>query len=93
MLELHLHFLVRARGDLDAYCKQWCLEPATHDAYLKQVGADRLKELRRRLDEADLPEEVRKEANRELNRLERLPAAATRPLPIRLQVAARAPIE
>jgi ATP-dependent Lon protease len=33
-------------------------------------------ELRRRLAEADLPEAVRKEAEREMNRLERLPAAA-----------------
>jgi ATP-dependent Lon protease len=32
--------------------------------------------LRQRFTEADLPEEVRKEAERELNRLERLPAAA-----------------
>src|SRR5262249_12691105 len=32
--------------------------------------------LRQRLQEADLPEEVRKEAERELRRLERLPAAA-----------------
>jgi ATP-dependent Lon protease len=35
-----------------------------------------VEELRRRLNEADLPEEVRKEAERELTRLERLPAAA-----------------
>ncbi len=33
-------------------------------------------ELRRRLAEADLPDEVRKEAERELTRLERMPAAA-----------------
>jgi ATP-dependent Lon protease len=33
-------------------------------------------ELRRRLAEADLPDEVRKEAEREMNRLERLPSAA-----------------
>jgi ATP-dependent Lon protease len=33
-------------------------------------------ELRRRLTEADLPEAVRKEAEREMNRLERLPVAA-----------------
>ena len=32
--------------------------------------------LRKRLEEADLPEEVRKEAERELSRMERLPAAA-----------------
>ena len=35
-----------------------------------------VEELRRRLGEADLPDEVRKEAERELHRLERLPAAA-----------------
>jgi ATP-dependent Lon protease len=35
-----------------------------------------IQELRRRLDETPLPEEVRKEANRELARLERLPPAA-----------------
>ena len=35
-----------------------------------------VEELRRRLAEADLPDEVRKEAERELTRLERLPAAA-----------------
>ena len=33
-------------------------------------------DLRQRLDKADLPEAVRKEAERELNRLERLPSAA-----------------
>ena len=33
-------------------------------------------ELRHRLSEADLPDDVRKEAERELSRLERLPAAA-----------------
>ena len=36
----------------------------------------RVAELRQRLDEADLPDEVRKEAERELGRLERLPTAS-----------------
>jgi ATP-dependent Lon protease len=35
-----------------------------------------VEELRRRMGEADLPDEVRKEAERELTRLERMPAAA-----------------
>ena len=35
-----------------------------------------VEELRHRLAEADLPDDVRKEAERELDRLERLPAAA-----------------
>ncbi len=35
-----------------------------------------IEELRRKLDEADLPENVRKEASRELHKLERLPPAA-----------------
>jgi ATP-dependent Lon protease len=35
-----------------------------------------LDELRRRLNEADLPDEVRKEAERELSRMERMPTAA-----------------
>ena len=39
-------------------------------------GEAEVEELRRRLDEADLPEEVRKEVERELGRLERLPSAA-----------------
>ncbi|MFL6239716.1 MAG: CoA-transferase [Actinomycetes bacterium] len=39
-----------ARGDLDAWAKQWCLDPVTHDRYLESVGAQRLAWLRARLD-------------------------------------------
>ena len=31
-----------ARGELDAYAKEWVLGPATHDEYLAKVGADQL---------------------------------------------------
>jgi ATP-dependent Lon protease len=42
----------------------------------KSPEKSEVEELRRRLDEAQLPESVRKEAERELTRLERMPAAA-----------------
>jgi ATP-dependent Lon protease len=42
----------------------------------KSPEKSEVEELRRRLDEADLPDAVRKEAERELTRLERMPAAA-----------------
>ncbi len=50
-------------------------------AIQQELGEDspeqaEIAELRRKLDEADLPDEVRKEAQREISRLERLPAAA-----------------
>jgi acyl CoA:acetate/3-ketoacid CoA transferase alpha subunit/acyl CoA:acetate/3-ketoacid CoA transferase beta subunit len=39
-----------ARGDLDEWARQWCLDVTTHDDYLERVGADRLAWLRMRLD-------------------------------------------
>ena len=39
-----------ARGDIDGWARQWCLEPATHQDYLARVGSDRLAWLRARLD-------------------------------------------
>ena len=50
-------------------------------AIQKELGEDNPEkaeaaELRKRFDEADLPEDVRKEAERELRKLERLPSAA-----------------
>jgi acyl CoA:acetate/3-ketoacid CoA transferase alpha subunit len=48
------------RGDFDAWAKQWCLEPATHEEYLARLGRDRLDALRARADprswEADASE-------------------------------------
>jgi acyl CoA:acetate/3-ketoacid CoA transferase alpha subunit/acyl CoA:acetate/3-ketoacid CoA transferase beta subunit len=38
-----------ARGDIDGWARQWCLEPATHQDYLDRVGSDRLAWLRARL--------------------------------------------
>lgn len=39
-----------ARGDFDAWAREWCLEPATHEAYLARLGPDRLARLGRRAD-------------------------------------------
>ena len=39
-----------ARGDLDAFAREWCLEPSTHDEYLARLGNDRLALLRERAD-------------------------------------------
>ncbi len=39
-----------ARGDFDAWAQEWCLRPATHQDYLRRLGADRLVGLRRRAD-------------------------------------------
>ena len=36
------------RGDFDAWARQWCLDVATHDAYLARLGADRQAWLRAR---------------------------------------------
>ena len=38
------------RGDFDAWARQWCLEPETHDDYLERVGPERLGWLRARTD-------------------------------------------
>ena len=40
------------RGDLDAWARQWVLEPITHGAYLDRVGTDRLAWLTARTDPA-----------------------------------------
>lgn len=39
-----------ARGDFDAWAREWCLEVDDHDAYLRRLGAERLAWLRSRSD-------------------------------------------
>ena len=39
-----------ARGDFDAWAREWCLEPATHEAYLDRLGKERLAGLVARAD-------------------------------------------
>lgn len=38
-----------ARGDLEGWARQWCLEPTTHEQYLARVGRERLVALEDRL--------------------------------------------
>jgi acyl CoA:acetate/3-ketoacid CoA transferase alpha subunit/acyl CoA:acetate/3-ketoacid CoA transferase beta subunit len=47
-----------ARGDFDAWAREWCLEVPTQEAYLERLGAERLAWLRARSD----PESWREDA-------------------------------
>lgn len=47
------------RGDLDAWARTWCLEPATHAAYLERLGAERVRRLRERADPRSWEEDDR----------------------------------
>ncbi|HEY4308978.1 MAG TPA: endopeptidase La [Pirellulales bacterium] len=80
VLELRHKITSQAQSELSREQKEYLLRQQLR-AIQEELGerspeqADAA-EMRRRLDEADLPDEVRKEATRELNRLERLPTAA-----------------
>jgi ATP-dependent Lon protease len=81
IMELRTKIAAEAQGEMSKAQRDYFLRQQMK-AIQKELGEDEGGEraeaelLRERLDRADLPEEVRKEAERELRRLERLPAAA-----------------
>src|SRR5262245_33571166 len=81
ILELRSKIAVEAQSEMDKAQRDYVLRQQMK-AIQKELGDDEGGEaaeaalLRERLEKADLPEEVRVEAERELKRLERLPAAA-----------------
>ena len=80
MLELRQQIASQAETEMSKQQREYMLRQQMR-AIQEELGEKNpekaeVEELRRRLTEADLPDEVRKEAERELSRLERLPAAA-----------------
>jgi ATP-dependent Lon protease len=81
ILELRSKIAVEAQSEMDKAQRDYVLRQQMK-AIQKELGDDEGGEaaeaelLRERLEKADLPDEVRAEAERELKRLERLPAAA-----------------
>jgi ATP-dependent Lon protease len=80
VLELRTKIADQARNEMSKEQRDYLLRQQMR-AIQQELGEKNPEQadvelLRERLDEADLPDEVRKEAERELKRLERLPAAA-----------------
>jgi ATP-dependent Lon protease len=81
IIELRSKIATEAQSEMDKAQRDYILRQQLK-AIQKELGEDDTGEvaeaemLRERLEQADLPEEVRKEADRELKRLEKLPAAA-----------------
>ncbi|HEV2859367.1 MAG TPA: endopeptidase La, partial [Pyrinomonadaceae bacterium] len=81
IMELRTKIVAEAQGEMSKAQRDYFLRQQMK-AIQKELGEDEGGEnadaemLRERLGEADLPEEVRKEAERELRRMERLPQAA-----------------
>lgn len=80
VLELRHHIATQAQTEMSKEQRDYVLRQQLR-AIQEELGEtdpekSEVQELRRTLQEADLPEAVRKEADRELARLERLPAAA-----------------
>jgi ATP-dependent Lon protease len=81
ILQLRSKIASEAQVEMDKAQRDYILRQQMR-AIQKELGEDETGEsaetelLRERLEKSDLPDEVREEANRELKRLERLPAAA-----------------
>ena len=81
ILQLRSKIATEAQGEMDKAQRDYILRQQLK-AIQRELGDDEGGEraeaemVRERLNEADLPEEVRKEAERELRRMEKLPAAA-----------------
>lgn len=80
VLELRQKIASDAQGEMNKQQREYFLRQQLN-AIQEELGESNpeksdIDELGRRVDEAELPEDVRKEANRELGRLRRLPAAA-----------------
>ena len=81
IMEIRSKIATNAQGEMDKAQRDYVLRQQMK-AIQKELGEDETGEkaeaaqLRERLDQADLPEEVLKEAERELRRMEQLPQAA-----------------
>jgi len=81
IIQLRSKIATEAQTEMDKAQRDYVLRQQMR-AIQKELGEDEggevaeAAQLRERLDKADLPEDVRKEAERELKRLEKLPAAA-----------------
>jgi ATP-dependent Lon protease len=81
IMQIRSKIATEAQGEMDKAQKDYVLRQQMK-AIQKELGEDETGEkaeaaqLRERLDQADLPEDVRKEAERELRRMEQLPQAA-----------------
>jgi ATP-dependent Lon protease len=81
IMQIRSKIATEAQGEMDKAQRDYVLRQQMK-AIQKELGEDETGEkaeagqLRERLDQADLPEEVRKEAERELRRMEQLPQAA-----------------
>ena len=81
IMQIRSKIATEAQGEMDKAQRDYVLRQQMK-AIQKELGEDETGEkaeaaqLRERLDQADLPEDVRKEAERELRRMEQLPQAA-----------------